>query len=120
MAMIKKNDLIELKINSITNLGFGVSRHEGLVIFVGGAVSGDVVLAKIIKVSSSYAVGRVEKFIEKSAIRDSSRCEISACTSCAYKSIGYSHEVKIKEEDVKEAFIKALEKWGIKEDVKDE
>ena len=28
MAMIKKNDLIELKINSITNLGFGVSRHE--------------------------------------------------------------------------------------------
>ena len=107
MAMIKKNDLIELKINSITNLGFGVSRYEGLVVFVGGAVTGDVVLAKIIKVSSSYAVGRVEKFIKKSELRDTSRCGISACSSCAYKAIGYSHEVKIKEEDVKEAFIKA-------------
>ena len=63
--MIKKNDIIKLEINSITNLGFGVSRHEGLVIFVSGAVTGDVVLAKIIKVSSSYAVGRVENFIKK-------------------------------------------------------
>lgn len=105
--MIKKNDIIKLEINSITNLGFGVSRHEGLVIFVGGAVTGDVVLAKIIKVSSSYAVGRVEKFIEKSSMRDASRCKISACTSCAYKAISYSHEVKIKEEDVRESFIKA-------------
>ncbi len=105
--MIKKNDIITLEIGSITNLGFGVARHEGLVVFVGGAVTGDEVLAKIIKVASSYAVGRVEKIIKKSELRDTSRCNISACSSCAYKAIGYSHEVKIKEEDVKEAFIKA-------------
>ena len=104
---MKKNDLIELEINSITNLGFGVGRHEGLVIFVGGAVSGDVVLAKIIKLTSSYAVGRVEKFIKTSAIRDGGRCSISACSSCAYKSVSYEYEKSLKLSDVKSAFSKA-------------
>ena len=104
---MRKNDIIELKINSITNLGFGVGRHEGLVVFVSGAVTGDVILAKIIKVSPSYAVGRVEKFIEKSEIRDTRRCDSTSCLSCAYKCISYEYEKKLKLSDVKTAFSKA-------------
>lgn len=104
---MKKNDIIELKINSITNLGFGVGRHEGLVVFVSGAVTDDVILAKIIKVTSSYAVGRVEKFIEKSEVRVDGRCGVSACSSCAYKCISYEYEKKLKLADVKSAFSKA-------------
>ena len=104
---MKKNDIIKLEITSITNLGFGVGRYEGLVIFVSGAVTGDMVNVKIIKTTSSYAVGRVENFIKKSSIRDESRCPIGACTSCAYKRISYEHEKEIKKGDVKEAFIKA-------------
>ena len=105
--MIKKNDVIELDVNSITNLGFGVGRYDGLVVFVAGAVAGDVAKVKIIKITSSYAVGRVEKFIKNSEIRDTSRCNISGCQSCAYKQISYEYEKEIKEADVKEAFIKA-------------
>ena len=104
---MKKNDIVELKINSITNLGFGVGRHEGLVVFVSGAVTGDVILAKIIKVSSSYAVGRVEKIIEKSKIRDTGRCDNAACLSCAYKCVSYEYEKELKLSDVKTAFSKA-------------
>ncbi len=105
--MIKKNDIIKLEITSITNLGFGVGRNEGLVIFVSGAVTGDEVNARIIKTSSSYAVGRVENFIKKSPIRDENRCYVNACTSCAYKKISYEHEKEIKRNDVQEAFVKA-------------
>ena len=105
--MLKKNDTITLEINSITNLGFGVGRHEGLVVFVSGAVTGDVAEVKIIKLTPSYAVGRVENFISKSALRTDKRCSVSACTSCAYKSISYEHEKEIKHTDVKEAFVKA-------------
>ena len=105
--MMKKNDIINLEINSITNLGFGVGRHEGMVVFVSGAVTGDVAEVKIIKTTPSYAVGRVEKFTKLSENRDNSRCKNNACLSCAYKCISYEHEKDIKSTDVKEAFAKA-------------
>lgn len=105
--MMKKNDIINLEINSITNLGFGVGRHEGMVVFVSGAVTGDVADVKIIKITPSYAVGRVEKFTKLSKMRDANRCKNAPCLSCAYKSISYEHEKEIKALDVEEAFIKA-------------
>jgi 23S rRNA (uracil1939-C5)-methyltransferase len=105
--MMKKNDIINLEINSITNLGFGVGRHEGMVVFVSGAVTGDAAEVKIIKITPSYTVGRVEKFTRLSKIRDVDRCKNTPCLSCAYKSISYEHEKEIKALDVKEAFIKA-------------
>ena len=105
--MLKKNQIIELEITSITNLGFGVGRVDGLVVFVSGAVPEDVAKVKIIKVSASYAVGRVEKFIKRSPLRVDGRCDINACTACAYKCISYAEELKIKGRDVEEAFIKA-------------
>ena len=103
---MNKNDIIELEINSITNLGFGVGRREGLVVFVSGAVTGDVIFAKIIKLTPSYAVGRVEKFVKKSIVRESGRCSVTACASCAYKCISYDYEKELKLADVKNAFLK--------------
>ena len=47
--ILKVGDLLTLKIIEINNLGAGVAKHEGLVIFVKGGVSGDLVEAKIIK-----------------------------------------------------------------------
>ena len=105
--MLKKNDLIKLEINSITNLGFGVGRHEGLVVFVSDTVTGDEAEVKIIKTTPSYAVARVEKMLRLSSLRDSSRCSNVGCHSCAYRNVSYAHEKEIKEGEVKEAFKKA-------------
>ena len=104
---MKKNDILTLEIESMTNLGFGVARSEGLVIFVGGAVTGECAEVRIIKTAPSYAVGRVEKIIKSSPHRDNTRCPISACSSCAYKNISYDHELTIKGQEVKECFIKS-------------
>ena len=53
--MINKNDIIEIDIVDLNNLGCGVGRTEdGIAVFVKGAVTGDRVLTKIIKVSSSF------------------------------------------------------------------
>ena len=47
---VKKNDIIELDITDLNNLGCGVGKtHDGVVVFVKGAVTGDRVRAKIIK-----------------------------------------------------------------------
>ena len=104
---LKKNEIHTLSVEGMTNLGFGVARASGCVVFVQGAITGDEIEARIIKVTASYAVARIERIIKPSEHRTDSRCNINACSSCAYKHIDYSHETKIKECDVQEAFIKA-------------
>ena len=105
--MLKKNDLIELEIYDITNLGFGVGKHEGQVVFVNDAVPGDKLSAKIIKLTSAYAVGKLEKLIFSSQKRCEGRCENKLCHACPYKNLSYNDELDLKTANVKSAFIKA-------------
>ena len=100
----KKNQTVEVEINDITDLGFGVGRVEGAVIFVSDTVPGDIIEAKIIKVNSTYLVGRREKYIKMSERRVTDRCPECACKSCAYKNISYSDEATLKEEGVRRLF----------------
>ena len=67
--MPKKNDIITLKIEDLTNLGFGVGKSSGMVVFVQDAVPEDTVSARIIKVTSSYCVARLERIITPSPMR---------------------------------------------------
>ncbi len=103
--MLSKNESITLDITDITNLGFGVGKADGMIVFVSGAVKGDVAEVKIIKVNKSYAVGRLERLITASPHRTDSRCHVSACKSCAYKEINYDEEIRLKEETVRGAFL---------------
>ena len=103
---LRKNELFIAKIEDITNLGFGVARYCGRVVFVSDAVTGDTVEVRIIKVSASYCVGRIERFISYSEHRAFDRCHISRCKSCAYKSIHPSVEGEAKENFVKNEFKK--------------
>lgn len=104
---LKKNDSLTVKIEDITNLGFGVAKHGGEVIFVADTVPGDTAEVKIIKVASSYAVARCERLIEGSSERTDSRCACSSCKSCAYKLLSYERELELKEEGVRQIFKKA-------------
>ena len=104
---LKKNETLDLDIVDITNLGFGVARRDGEVIFTSDTVPGDRVRAKIIKVQSSFAVGRVEEYISRSSLLCSDRCEFSGCKSCAYKNLSYDYEKGLKEEAVRQIFKKA-------------
>ena len=110
MCNLKKNDIVELLIEDINNLGAGVSHlDDGRVIFVRGAVTGDKIKAKIIKINTNFVVGRLEKILEPSAFRDKA-CFCSAsesCGGCVYRHITYQHEKEIKKNYVKHAFIKA-------------
>ena len=104
---LKKNDVFTSEIIDITNLGFGVAKVDGAVVFVSGAVTGDVAKIRIIKVGSSYSVGRVEELISLSDKRTEGRCDNSKCHSCAYKCLGYSYEKELKEEAVRQIFKKS-------------
>ena len=104
---LNKNFVFTAEIIDITNLGFGVAKHEGQVVFVGGTVPGDVVRVKIIKSEKSYSIGRAEEIITPSPMRVEDRCDNAACRSCAYKCLSYIEEARLKEESVRQVFKKA-------------
>ena len=109
MSNIKKNDIVSLEITDINNLGAGVSHlDDGRVVFVRGAVTGDKINAKIIKINSNFIVARLEEIIVPSSYRDK-ECFCGAsesCGGCVYRHITYEHEKSIKKSYVQHAFIK--------------
>ena len=104
---LKKNDVITTEIIDITNLGFGVAKVDGAVIFVSDTVPGDIAKIKIIKLGSSFSVGRLEELITPSKKRVDGRCLSVLCRSCAYKKLSYEHEKALKEESVRQIFKKS-------------
>ena len=102
--MLKKNSVIKLNIEDLTDLGFGVGRVDGLVVFIADTVPGDECEVRIIKVNSSFLVGRLEKLITPSASRTEGRCSAGSCKSCAYRNISYESESKLKEDGVRRLF----------------
>ena len=97
-----------MEITDINNLGFGVGRHEGKVVFVAGAVSGDRVAAKIIKVNKSWCVGKLTEILVPSPHRTEEKyCSAPEnCGGCVYRNITYEQELVLKKEYVKNAFRK--------------
>ena len=82
--------------------------------FVKGAVSGDMIKARIIKSTSSYLVGRLEEIVIPSSVRaDNSgkRCvdctAPMSCGGCTYRNIKYEYELELKRDQVKAEFKKA-------------
>ena len=74
--MIKKNDILDLEIIDNGSAFEGIAKHDGMVIFVPGAVITEKVRAKIINVTSSYAIARVEEILVKSEYREEPFCEV--------------------------------------------
>ncbi len=107
-SSLSKNAVIRVKIVDINNLGYGVAKHDGMTVFVSGAVDGDECDVKLIKVNKSYCVGIVDGMITESEHRTAPLCPHSrSCGGCSYQSISYSHELEIKQNYVKNAFVKA-------------
>lgn len=106
----KKGDKLTLDVTDINNLGCGVAHApDGRVVFIKGAVTGDLVSAEIIKVNRSFLVARLTEVIEPSTHRaDEEFCDAPlACGGCVYRHINYSHELELKRDYVKNAFNKA-------------
>ena len=103
--MLRKNDEIYLTVKGCTVQGSGVCDHEGMTVFVRGAVTGDRVLAHIIKVKKTYAVGIIKKLIQRSPMRAKNFCPIAEkCGGCCFAHIKYNAELEIKAQQVADNF----------------
>ncbi len=106
--MLKKNDIFRVGVTDINNLGNGIARVDGMVVFISGAVTGDELDIKIIKAARDYAVARIEAVATPSPYRISSDCSYSnRCGGCVYRNISREYEFELKQSYVKNAFHKA-------------
>ena len=104
---MQKNQVLTLQVTDLNNLGFGVAHHEGMAVFVGGAVDGETVRARIILVKRTYAVARTEEILTAAPWRVPDDCPAAGCGGCAYRRVTYAHEREIKRRTVLTAFRKA-------------
>jgi 23S rRNA (uracil1939-C5)-methyltransferase len=102
--MLKKNDEIKLNIEAMTSEGSAVAHHEGMAVFVCGAVPDDEILAHIIKVSKSYAIAKLAEILSPSPSRIESDCPVSdKCGGCSLRNMTYDEELRYKKSRVEDA-----------------
>ena len=101
---LKKNDEIELQITALSSQGSGIGHYEGMAVFVGSAAVGDMLRVHIIKVKSSYAVGKIIRIIKPSKHRIMPDCPVyERCGGCSYRHITYAEELEVKRQRVEDA-----------------
>ncbi len=101
---LKKNDEIELSITALSSEGSGIGHYKGMAVFVDSAAVGDTLKVHIIKVKSSYAVGKIVKIIKPSKHRIPPDCPVyDRCGGCSYRHISYEQELTVKRQRVEDA-----------------
>jgi len=99
--MIAKNQVFEIEITGQTHEGLGVGRVDGMAVFVQGAIAGEKVVAKIIKVMKNYAVARIESFMERSPDRAEPFCPVyKRCGGCNLQHMTYERTLQFKRQVV--------------------
>lgn len=101
---MKINDELIVEIEKLSNLGFGIARVDGFVVFVENACPQDKLRIKITKANKSYANGEILEIIEKSPHRVEPFCAMTkVCGGCQLQFIDYEYQLQLKKEIVEDA-----------------
>ncbi len=105
--MFKKDDIVEIRIDSLTYGGDGLGKIDNYAVFVPDTAPGDLVKAQIISSKKSYAKALLLKIIEPSKCRIKPECPLTkVCGGCQWQYIDYNEQLKIKKQIVKETLDK--------------
>ena len=96
---------IEVEIASLTNLGEGVARVDGWVVFIAGALAGEKVVARIWHNAANFSRGDLVRVVVPSPHRVQPRCDLfGECGGCQYQNLAYPQQLEWKQKQVAEAF----------------
>jgi tRNA/tmRNA/rRNA uracil-C5-methylase (TrmA/RlmC/RlmD family) len=88
---------IELRIDSLTNLGAGVGRVNGWVVFVPYVLPGELVRVRIFRNDKNHSQGDLVEILEKSPDRVEPRCGFfGECGGCQYQHLSYEKQLAWK------------------------
>ena len=105
VTTIKKNDVLELYIESIAFGGKGIARVDNFVIFVRDVLPGQVVKVVIIKKKPGFAEAIVKEIITQSPDHVDPPCPyFTDCGGCKFQNLAYDKQLEIKTRQVKETY----------------
>ena len=95
---------MELEITSLGTNGEGVGRHDGLTVFVEGALPDEKIFAEVKETKKNYAVARLVKILRESGDRVKPFCPIyEKCGGCQLQHLNYDAQLKWKRQQVIDA-----------------
>jgi len=115
---VEKNVDYTIDITDQGHEGQGVGKIEGFTVFVEGAIAGESVEVKIVKVEKNFAFGKLLKILKKSESRIIPSCPAYArCGGCQLQHMSYEQQLKFKTKLVRETIqrIGGMEKVQVNE-----
>ena len=104
--MRKKNKNITLENIEVTDYaaeGKSLVRHEGKVIFVSGAIPGDIVNIQLVKSKKDWAEGRAIKIVEPALNRLAPFCKhFGVCGGCKWQMLPYEKQLEYKQQEAEQ------------------
>ncbi|HEX3255123.1 MAG TPA: 23S rRNA (uracil(1939)-C(5))-methyltransferase RlmD [Gaiellaceae bacterium] len=103
-APLRKDQELDLRIDSLAYGGNGVARLNGFVVFVRRGLPGDTVHAKVTKVKRNHAEATALEVVEAGAPRVDAPCQhYPACGGCRFQDLAYEAQTAAKEAQVADA-----------------
>jgi tRNA/tmRNA/rRNA uracil-C5-methylase (TrmA/RlmC/RlmD family) len=101
-------ELLEVRIEKVIFGGDGLARTgEGFILFVPFAAEGERVRVRITERKAHHARAGIVEILQPSASRDTPPCPYYGhCGGCQYQHVSYAEECRLKEAQVREAFVR--------------
>lgn len=106
-APIRKGEEVEVRIDTIAYGGNGIGRLDGFVVFVRGALPGDLVRARATKVKRGFAEATRVALLEPGPDRVEPRCShFGTCGGCRFQDYAYERQVETKHQQVLDSLVR--------------
>ncbi len=105
---MRKDEIIEVTIESCGMEGEGVARLNGEVVFINGALIGEKIRAQVTEVKKNFSRAKVIKVIEASSHRIQPLCPIFfRCGGCDMQHVDYNYSLEVKKANIKNCIDRA-------------
>jgi 23S rRNA (uracil1939-C5)-methyltransferase len=93
----QQGEVVELTITDLSHSGEGVGRYAGRVVFVPDTVTGDRVLARLVRVKPQYGYGKLHELLAASPHRIRPGCIVAdKCGGCQWQPVDYGYQLAAK------------------------
>ena len=100
----RTGDILELTVDTLAYGGQGIARADGFVVFVRGALPGDLVRAEVTRRRAGYAEARLLELVRPSPRRVPFRCDHPPDVGgCEWQTLDYGAQLEFKRRQVAEA-----------------
>ncbi len=108
--MLESGQIIEVEIIDVNHMGKGVAKIDNFVMFIDGAINGDIAEVKITEKKKNYAIGKLVRLIKSSEKRINPYCNhYEKCGGCQLMHMDYKEQLHFK----KDLVINELNRAGI-------